>query len=960
MFSLICQVIIQIQPMYLRSNLILILLLGYQFLCFGQNDSLQNLILHTPDDTNKVNLYNELAFSYLYSDRNEAQNLTDTAISLSEKLNFGKGIREAKYIKATAFHYSGDDARSLSMHEALQKECEEVNDPYNLARSLNSSSFIYQNKFELDKALECAQRSLAIVESLGDERRAAIANHTIASVYSLLREEETSRRYLEKSGQLFKKIGDDYRYGVVLQSMAAVTKGQEAIDYAREGLKALKKTDDLQGQGMCYWAIGDGHFELKQYELAIQEFQNALEIFDEIKFEEGIIHMNAMLGLTHTFLGNFERAIEHLAITASNPVLKDIPDSSVPYYRGMAQYYAGINDVTRSIRYIDSLVIMQDSLFSTEKAEQLVVTEARLQTSEKEAQLVQQELELQKRTNSRNLVLITSIISILGLITLLLVLRSRQRRKQKETEYEITLERAKAEQLEEMDKMKSNFFANISHEFRTPLTLLQGPLNQMRKGEFTGDRTKYYDIMYRNVVRLKELINQLLDLSKLEQKRAELILMAVDVFHFSKQLAGTIQSWAEQKNINYHIDIPNRECWVKLDKDKYEKIIMNLLSNAMKYTPEGGEVIFSIKNAAQDNLEILDIQVADSGIGIQNEDKEQIFERYYNGNNQIDGNSSTGIGLALTRELIHLFGGKIDVKSEPGKGSTFAVHLPLPKSEEQATDNRHIYSEVPINAIVHGEPQIAFDSANDPRKKILIVEDNPDVRQYIIDNLEENFICLVAGNGQEGIDKAVEYIPDLIISDVMMPVKDGIQMVNELKTEIKTNHVPVIMLTAKADQKDKIEGLVSGADDYLTKPFDREELIVRINNLIKSRELLQEKFKSAFNLRPSEMLVDSAQQKFLESVREVIHQNIENEQFSVEYLAREVGFSRSQLHRKLKALIDKGPNELIREFRLIRAKNLLDQKYGTISEVAYATGFNNLSYFSKAFKSHFGFPPSEN
>lgn len=928
---------------------------------FPQSDSLLIELNNTPfRDTIKVNLYNEVAFSYLYSNREKTQEYADSAISLANVLDFSTGLRKAQYIKATAYSFSGEDDLALTLHQKLQEECRKANDLENLGRSLNSMAFIYQNKFQLDKALECAKESLEIMEKIGNDSRAAIANHTIASTYSLLKEYDIAKRYLEKSGNLFKKTGDEYRYGVILQSMATVSEGEEAIKYAKEGLAVLEKTDDVQGQGMCYWSMGDGYLELKDYQNALENYEKALKIFIEVNYGEGIAYMNASLGLMYTFLSDFEKAYVYLSVAKSDPLIKDIPDTYIPYYKGWAQYYAGTNNYEKSILYLDSLTIIQDSLFTREKAEQLVVTEARLQTKEKEAQLAQKELEIQKKTNSRNSILIISLLALLGIIAAFSYFRNLQIRKQKEAELAFEIQRNKADHLAEMDKLKSNFFANISHEFRTPLTLIQGPLNQMRDGTFSGDRKKYYDLMYRNVIRLKELINQILDLSKLENNKATLELQPLEINQFTRQIAYTLQSWMDQKSIDYEFDIPEERLWVNVDKDKYEKILMNLLSNAVKYTPEGGKVIFNVRNEVKNEMSIIDLKVKDTGIGIKETDKDHIFKRYFRGNEQEDGSISSGIGLALTKELVHLFDGELTFESEYGKGTTFRAKLELPLSEKGNEDEMILNSELPKGSIVYIQnPKDVFNNFNDPRKKVLVVEDHPDVRQYILDSLDDKYHCITAVNGKDGMEKAMNEIPDIIVSDVMMPELDGIAMTQKIKSDVRTNHIPIIMLTAKVGQENKLDGLKKGADDYLTKPFDQQELLVRINNLLKSREILKDKFQSVFTMRPDSIEVDSEQQVFLRSVRKIIQDNLDNEQFGVEVLAKEVGFSRSQLHRKLKALLDKSPNELIREFKLIRAKELLDQKFGNVSEVAYATGFSNLSYFSKAFKEQFGVLPSE-
>ncbi|HRI22136.1 MAG TPA: ATP-binding protein, partial [Panacibacter sp.] len=380
-------------------------------------------------------------------------------------------------------------------------------------------------------------------------------------------------------------------------------------------------------------------------------------------------------------------------------------------------------------------------------------------------------------------------------------------------------------------------------------------------------------------------------------------------------------------------------------------------SNAFKFTRENGSVSVDVENGDKR----LRISVQDSGTGIPKEQLDKIFDRFY----QVDGTEGgTGIGLSLVKELVQLHKGQISVSSDTGRGTRFRLSIPIAREfytddeiEIAGKEPKHETVLLPSENIFEEDTPAVTDAS---LPVVLIVEDNADLQIFISDILKHEFNIVIAGNGREGLQKAISIIPDLIVSDVMMPVMDGVSMTNEIKHNEKTSHIPVIMLTAKAATESKIEGLKIGADDYLIKPFDGIELIVRIQNLIDQRRKLRELFsQQVISIAPSKVAVQSQEHIFLDKVRTAIDENLDNELFGVVDLANAVNMSRSQLHRKLKALTGNGPNELIRNFRLERALELLQKNAGNITEVAFMTGFSSPAYFSKCFSERFGYAPNE-
>jgi DNA-binding response OmpR family regulator len=483
--------------------------------------------------------------------------------------------------------------------------------------------------------------------------------------------------------------------------------------------------------------------------------------------------------------------------------------------------------------------------------------------------------------------------------------------------------------------MKSRFFANISHEFRTPLTLILGPLKKLLAGDFPGDPKEQFRLMLRNGQRLLLLINQLLDLSKLDAGGMSLEARPQNLVSVVKYIVLSFSSLAERNHITLKFMAPNESIRVYLDRDKLEKITVNLLSNAFKFTPEGGEVEVAVAvgsekqppiTATASATEFVQISVRDSGIGIPAERLPHIFDRFY----QVDSSHTreqegTGIGLALTKELVELHGGDIHVRSELGRGSTFVVRLPLGK--EHLRENE-IVKEIP--EADDGSPddvtrQIEFEETPDteaiagreeetPTEKespiILIVEDHRDMRTYIREMLDKDHRVIEAGDGAQGFEKAVDSIPDLIISDVMMPGMDGFELCHKLKTDERTSHIPVILLTARASGASKVEGLETGADDYITKPFDASELRARVKNLIEQRRKLRERFSREVTLQPGDIAITSMDEQFLHRAIEVIEEHIADANFSLDEFTRKVGMSRMQLHRKLRALTDQSATDV--------------------------------------------------
>jgi signal transduction histidine kinase/DNA-binding response OmpR family regulator len=534
-----------------------------------------------------------------------------------------------------------------------------------------------------------------------------------------------------------------------------------------------------------------------------------------------------------------------------------------------------------------------------------------------------------------------------------------------------------SEKLKEMDKIKSRFFANISHEFRTPLTLIMGPLDNLREELPDEGVKKQVDLASRNSRRLLGLINQLLDLSKFESGEMKLRAVREDLVRFLSSLIEPFEPVAGRHNLNFsfHGDLDSIE--VYFDPEKLEKIMANLLSNALKFTPPGGRITVSLSAPVDPGGEVV-ISVKDTGMGIPGDQLSHIFDRFYQAEVTVEHHrKGSGIGLALVKELVDLHHGELSVQSDRGKesGTEFQVRLKLGRShltDAEIAARRDSQAEEPpepaelIEPVIepgHAAPIIdALTGAAEPRPDrtvVLVVEDSADLRQYIRGSLEPDYAVEEAPDGKIGIEKAKQLIPDLVISDIMMPEADGYELCRALKGDVSTSHIPVVLLTAKASEENVVRGLETGADDYITKPFSTRILSARIRNLIELRRQLQLKLNREMILQPSRIAMSEMDREFLKDLQEVIEKNLSDPDFNVEDLSKRLYMSRTTVYRKIQALSGETPTDFIRSYRLMRAAQLLKNNYGSVTDVAFEVGFSSRAYFTKCFKDKFQRLPSE-
>ena len=949
-------------------------------------------------DTAKVNTLNELSSLYASSNLNYADSLAKVAKGLLESIDFPRGeinnLNHLSYINSSlgqyeeALEYSqsaielseslrdqhllaqsydhefmvyfqkGDNSNGKISAENCNRIARENGDTRLIAKSYDNLGILKGMKGEHSQAIEYFMKSLTAFEELGDKSKISLALMHIGHTFELAGSYEKALEYLKRSLEINKEVGNKYNEGWTLVNIGVVysriNQVDAALTYYEKSLQIAEEINNHRLILTCLDNIGGKYSLKKDFEKSNSFLQRAYHLSEESGQNSRTVYITGNLAENYLYMGKFDSARifgeQQLELALASEL---ISEQKVAYYI-LAQIYDSLGDYSKAHRALLEYIAVNDTIFSRQKSEQIEALRESYETEKKE-QEIENLTALNESARYRNMSYAGAAVSFLilgGLLYYVQRLRIRRNRHLLEKE-------------KELDRMKSRFFANISHEFRTPLTLILSPLDGLITKIDQVDIKKQLKVMKRNASRLLDLVNQLLDLSKLESGKLKLNVSNSDIIAVIKGVSMSFQSIAEQKSIEIKLDVAPKQLHVNYDRPKIETVLTNLLSNAFKFAPEDSTITIQVFNTSTNSglqqKEFVHISVSDSGPGISKEDAGQIFDRFYQSvNNQLMQQEGSGIGLALTKELVELHGGSISVSSELGKGTKVTVKLPLDILRSEALLEENFQGE---NTIKIHDTEVAEEFNDEVMVNqlpvVLVVEDNVDVRNYIREILEEGYSVQTAENGEIGIIKAFEIIPDLIISDVMMPMKDGFEVCTELKNDEKTSHIPIILLTARSDSEDKIEGLMTAADDYITKPFVPKELLARIQNLIDSRKRLIAKYRSDGVLKPKDIATNSIDEKFLGRIIELVELYIGDEKLGVEQLSNEIGMSRSQLHRKMTALVNQGPNQFIRSFRLQRAHDLLAQQSATASEIAYQVGFNSPSYFTKCFHEQFGYTPSE-
>lgn len=868
----------------------------------------------------------------------------------------GKGYLEL------ATYYLGNDSprQSIELLETCLKETE-LNDQRLVSELYTSMGDAYKALGAYQNATDFYLRGLRLTETLNDDLRSADIYNSMGTVYMRTGDLADALDYFDRASRIYKARNDAAGLAISMMNTGVIYQKQNkleaALDIYYEVLPRTRVLKNVEREAIATGNIGSTLASLGKLEEGLQYLEKALALKEASGNYKRTLHTLNDIAHVKIQLGDGRGAKD-----AAEKVLELAPkyegwDQLRYGYLNLSKSYKLLADYKNAYQFLEKYNSLNDSLFNIEKAEQINELQIRYDTEKKDMAIrsLQQERKI-ANAERRNYILTATM-----LLVVFAGLYINQRLKAKRNLQLLEKER-------EVDRLKSDFFANISHEFRTPLSLILGPIDTMLSKAEDSHQRFQLDLMKRSASRLLRLINQILDLSKLQFSKPELCVTELNGVECIRGVAATFQSMADVRGIELEFATEEPEIFVYCNREQIATVCINLMSNAFKFTDTGGRIIVRLLRVSDSQHKggLLELQVSDNGIGIPKEEVDHIFDRFYRAGSASEKQyGGTGIGLALTRELVELHLGSIGVQSQLGVGTTVTVRLPLGNahlredqiiSETKTQSHREFLHEPVDGTSVYPDAGVSGATAEKPL--ILLMDDNDDVRSYIKSILAEKYILFEAPNGEEGIRMAKAFIPDLIISDVMMPVMDGYQACKKLKKDEKTSHIPVILLTAKASVTSRLEGLETEADLYLAKPFVPQELLLCIHNLIQSRRKLRERYNRHVVLKPADISINSTDELFLQRLMKIVEEHHDNEAFSVEQLSTEIGMSRSQLHRKLQALTNESASQFIRTFRLQRAMELLKKKHASISEIAYKVGFSSAPYFNRCFLQHYGCTPS--
>ncbi len=779
--------------------------------------------------------------------------------------------------------------------------------------------------------------------------RQGIALHNIANLYlDVIKDNDQALEYMLKAREAYERKADnaeqldasDYTFGKIYLELGDLSKADSLLQSAVNGYLNRGHMRKVAEISMTYGLVKE---QLNQIAEAGLLYEQAEKIYLESNDMAGSVNISSRLARFYSDLGDYDQSISYYK-RALEYNIGDIQRSEI--LRKLAGTYRMAGSATVAYDTLMSYVELSDSVNIQKLSADLQEMEARYQSSLKEKEIVDLKLK-QSQQSARNQQFIYGGIALLSLLSgfsFMFYYRAKQRTQTNE-------------KLKELDHLKSRLFADISHELRTPISLIRGPVEVLLKAKnISGDVRDQLSMVKRNADRLNHLASSVNDLTQLEDGKLNLSIRNADLLSHLKFLVASFESTAISRGLRLIANLDQSCASISFyDPNCIETIVTNLLSNAFKFTREGQVLVeASIKN------QWAHITVSDTGIGISEKNAEKVFDRYFK--IEKDGNNpeGIGIGLALSHSLTRLHKGELSVISKENEGSTFGLKFPVDKSFYQGLEiieDEFFEPQIEKPSLVHPEGPDQTMSVIVDESSILIVEDNVDMRKYLDRLFDSEYRIVSAPDGQKGIEAARKYIPDIIISDLMMPVMNGHEFLSEVKRDHKTSHIPFIMLTANHNEVEKLKGLKTGADDFITKPFSQEELRTRVENLIRSREMIREKYLESSFINPDLLSKNDADKQFWRNIQSVLKSHLGNSNFTINDFAQAMYMSRMQLHRKLKALTNLSASAFLRNQRLKTARNLLRTSQLSVSEIAYEVGFSSPFYFSTCFKEVYGVTP---
>lgn len=805
--------------------------------------------------------------------------------------------------------YYGQQARTIG---------KEINDHVLVIRSYSVTGEAYQKQNKLKEALASYLKGLELAEKHHEKSLAGTIYNGIGVCYFLMNDVKKAEQYMKRAAQAKKEANDYQYYALIAINLAGLQIMQQSFDESVQTLKEAEKTllKKKQGQYLAtvYNSLGAAYQSLNP-DSCVYYYQLSLEF--ATKYKDLLTTMNAYQNLGDYYFARKEyaTAIDYMKLAIATNEKRPEDSYKPALYERISALYDSIGDFKHAYDYKKLETEARKRVFSVEKQKEIEELEIKYESEKKEKEIQKNKQELERKNNQQNILIFfgVSLFLVLGFITYLVFQRKRIER--------------------QFEQEKLRLFENIFHEIRTPLTLIDGPIQVLKQ------QKKYLeelDLMERNSKKLINLVNELLDASKLGKGSYKLDYTKGNLNEFIATVADQFTGEAKSKNIRIILQLDEVGESHSFPSNALEKILSNLVGNAVKYCPPKSEITILSKIEGTD----LQLKVVDNGPGIPKKDQKKVFRRFFRGKHGVE-QSGTGIGLSLVKELVELTGGTIELQSSRF-GSVFRVKIPLQDEKRDQGGN---------------DVQIPVDNEDTP--VLLLVEDDPDMAAFSTSVLKEDFRVIHSKNGKEALELIHGNLPDIVLSDVMMPEMDGIELLHAIRSDELTNHLPFVLFSAKASLESRLEGLQHGADAYVSKPFSPEELKLTIKNLFGTVRRNQELYRSSVRSEKTFEERIKSQNAYVNKVIAYIIQHLDDSDYSVNELSNDMAVSRSQLHRKLTALTGFSTTNFIRMVRLEKAKDLLLNGDGNITEIAYKCGFNSQSYFTKSFTEYFGKSPSQ-
>ncbi len=861
----------------------------------------------------------------------------------------GKRSREmARFNEAIKYHRNG---LRLAM---------EIKDTLEAIQALNNIGTNFRRMGILDEASTFHYGALLLCEQYSDkkdytaQKNRLVSLNGIGNIHLTLDNRETAdsvfRVALRGEHKLKSELGQAINYanlGAIFEAKGMMDSALAYYQYSMEHNRAAKST---LGISLCHTHFGRLFEQKGQWENALREYRSAYDLMEGSSDRWHWLEACLALARVNISKGDIGTAKEYLELaekvsheTRSWEHISEVYRLKYLCYEKQGNCQSALNSYILSRAYADSVRNAENQ----NHIQNLRVNYER-EKNHRELSLIQENYQMERRT--KNIFLISTLFVVFIMVVALGFLG-----------YALRMKSRNQQMMRRMEKVRNNFFTNVTHEFRTPLTVILGLSEQLQNSGTTNkELSSGLSTIARQGRSILALVNQLLEISKVRSEVGEPEWYHDDAVAYIRMIIENYHAYARQKQIDLRLIPSDAVIMMDFVPEYFCKIIRNLLSNAFKFTPKGGVIILTIER----HNETLVIRVADSGIGISAEDIPHIFDTFYQGENS-NTDIGTGIGLAMVRQMVKGMEGEVSVESTPDKGSTFTVTMPLKHGDtilEKWSPEKQMKADIDCLTLMEEdtEGEIMTDSDNTSLPTVLIVEDNADVSYYIGGLLKEHYRLLYARDGEEGIEKANEYIPDLIITDLMMPEKDGAQLCREVRSSEALNHIPVIVITAKCSEEDRVQLLDIGADAYLYKPFNTDELQVRVVRLLEQRRLLREKYSRAMHEGTAQSVDLSLSDKsFLTRLNDVVYAMMGNSGLSSDMVADKMCMSLSQLNRKVKAITGFSSSGYILQMRLDKAKRMLASSEIPVGDIAMKCGFPEISYFSRVFKQTFRMTPSQ-